>query len=142
MTGLLSLAQKLEGRLRALDSEANALAVKVAETILADLVYVTPVDVSTALSNWQVSLDKPAPAPIDAFFPGEHGTTQAQSAAEALAVGRRILQQKRPGQTVYISNVLRYIQYLNEGTSQQEPGGFVERAVLLGRKTIEKARRK
>lgn len=134
MTGLLKLAERLEAKAGALDEDASALCAKVVETIVTDLVYVTPVDESTALSNWQVSVGSPAQAPIPAYFPGEGGSTQAMSAQEAIAAARRELLKKKPGQSVYISNVLRYIDVLNQGSSSQEPAGFVERAVLLGRK--------
>lgn len=142
MTTLNELADKLEKKAAKLDKEASRLAVKTAETILGDLVQVTPVDTSQALSNWQVNLGSPVSSSIGPYFPGEKGSTQSSSANAALAEGRAALKAKRPKQAIYISNVLPYIGRLNEGSSKQAPAGFVERAVLLGRRILEQTKLK
>lgn len=140
MTGLRKLASNLRQRVGELDKEANQLAIRTAETIVGDLVQVTPVDTSQALSNWQVGIGSPVDSSISPYFPGEHGSTQSASSAAALDAARALLRTKKPGQTIYISNVLRYIGRLNEGSSSQAPAGFVERAVLLGRKFVQNAK--
>lgn len=119
------------------DEVTNNLSVKCVEVILHDLLQVTPVDTSKALSNWQVTLDAPATESIDAYYPGKKGSTAEISREEAYNNGVAVLAQKKPGQLVYITNCLPYIQRLNEGWSQQEPAGFVERAILLGRLYVE-----
>lgn len=143
MTGTLrGLADKLEKRAAKLDEQASRLAVKAAETIVGDLVNVTPVDTSQALSNWQVGTGSPVDSAIAPHFPGEAGSTQGASASTALAEARAMLKTKKPGQVIYISNVLRYIGRLNDGSSKQAPAGFVERAVLLGRRFLATAKLK
>lgn len=137
---LLDLAISLERRIDKLDEEASKAAVQVALTILGDLVYVTPVDTSQALSNWQVSLEKPASDSIPPYYPGEQGSTQRASAQAALDAARAVLRGKKPGDTIYLSNVLPYIRRLNDGYSAQAPAGFVERAALLGRKQARKVK--
>lgn len=119
---------------------ANRTAVKVAETIINDLAHVTPVDTSQAISNWQLGIDDRPDSPIGPHFPGERGSTYSASASETIAEAEAKLKNKQPGQTIYISNVLRYIGRLNEGSSTQAPAGFVERAVLLGRLVAEKVK--
>lgn len=134
MKTLLDLANKIE----ALDSEiqkaASDTAVGVALAIVGDLSYRTPVDTSKALSNWRVTLDAPATGNIDAHYQGEKGSTQGASAAQSIADAKRVLRNKRPGQAIFITNNLPYIRRLNDGYSKQAPSGFVERAVLIGRK--------
>jgi hypothetical protein len=143
MTGTLrGLAKRLEDRAAKLDEQVSRLAVETADTIVSDLVNVTPVDTSQALSNWQVSLVSPVNGSIPPYVPGEGGSTQGISAAAALAEARAMLKTKKPGQVIYISNVLRYIQRLNDGSSKQAPAGFVERAVLLGRRYLTTAKLK
>jgi hypothetical protein len=117
-------------------------AAKVAEAILNDLAFVTPVDESTARSNWQVALNTPISDSdeIGPYYLGSHGSTGQASAQAAVAAGRAVLATKKPGETIYVSNVLDYIVPLDEGHSQQEPAGFVHRAVLVGRKTVAKIR--
>lgn len=130
---LLDLASSLEKRVLKLEKEASKLADKVAETILVDLVIVTPVDTSNALSNWQIGLGRAVPAPIPPWFPGSLGSTEAQSENAAIFEGNYRLRLKKPGQPIYISNLVDYIVDLNRGSSMQAPSGFVERAVMKGK---------
>lgn len=102
------------------------------------LVYQTPVDTSQALSNWQIGLGQRVELPRAPYFPGVNGDTRNASAAAAIAEAEAILAGRKPGQTVFISNALPYISALNNGSSTQNPGGFVEAAALLGAKYIEK----
>lgn len=108
-------------------------AIKVTMAMLDYLVYKTPVDTSTALSNWQVSLGAPNSLFINAYVPGFLGYTQAPSAREALEVAKRILETKKPGQTIWLSNNAPYIMDLEHGTSKQAPAGFMSGALMLGR---------
>ncbi len=130
---LLDLARSLEQRVGKLDTVASNLAVKIATSILKELTDITPVDTSKALSNWQVSLDEPVNFSIEPYFSGKSGSTEEKSAAAAFSEGKVSLYSKEPGEAIYVSNLLPYIQRLNEGYSSQAPAGFVERAVLFGR---------
>lgn len=138
MSTLLDLAKRLEAKAKTYDDIANTKKIEVATAILTELTQVTPVDTSTAVSNWQVGIGSPVDAEIDAHIPGKKGSTRTQSAAEALSIGKRALATVKPGQPVYISNLVRYIKYLNEGWSKQAPAGFVETAILIGRRVIER----
>lgn len=137
---LLDLAISLERRVDKLDKQASDAAVQVTLTILGDLVYVTPVDTSQALSNWQVELNDPASDKIPPYYPGEQGSTQRASAQATIQAARAVLRGKKPGDKIYLSNVLPYIRRLNDGYSAQAPAGFVERAALLGRKHAKKVK--
>lgn len=130
---LLNLADriaKLNGRIQTAASET---AKDVAIAVVTDLANKTPVDTSNALSNWQVTLDEPATQEIKPYFPGYMGSTQRASAAQTINEGRSALGRKKPGQKIYITNNAPYIRALNNGSSKQEPAGFVERAALIGR---------
>jgi len=131
---LLDLAESLERKAKAVDAAASELAVKTAETIVADLAFATPVDTSQALSNWIVTLDAPSSDKVLPHYPGEGGSTRNASAQETINRAREVLRGKKPGQRIYITNSLPYIRRLNEGYSGQAPAGFVERSVLIGRK--------
>ncbi len=137
---LLDLAESLENRVGAINEEANKVAIKAAITVIIDLAYQTPVDESKALSNWQVGLDSPVDSPIRPYYSGFFGSTQRASAEATIAAAKQVLEKKRPGQVIFISNVLPYINRLNDGYSGQTPAGFVERATLLGRKRVRKAK--
>jgi len=115
----------------------SKLAIKVTVAIVTDLANVTPVDESTAISNWRVKLNTPvSDTPIRAHFLGSLGSTFGPSSAMTIDEAKETLQAKKPGQAIYLSNVLDYIRRLNEGSSTQAPAGYVERSVLLGRLVV------
>jgi len=135
---LLDLADRLEKKAKAIDEAASQNAVDTALAIVGDLAYKTPVDTSQALSNWIVTLESPSGQQIKPHFPGSQGSTQRASAAETLNLAKLVLRNKKPGQAIFITNNLPYIRRLNDGHSTQTPAGFVERAVLIGRKMRKK----
>lgn len=135
---LKDLAADLRKYSASLPARSNGTVEQAVLTMIYYLVYQTPVDTSQALSNWQVALGVPVETARSAFYGGEGGSTRNASAQATIAACRRVLEQRKPGQTVYISNVLPYIGALNDGSSLQNPGGFVEAAVLLGQKYVEK----
>ena len=139
---LLDLAERMDALAASVPKASSNAAVKVAETLVADLAYATPVDTSQALSNWIVTIGSPNVGTIDPHFYGEHGSTQKASAAQTIANARAVLKSKKPGQSIFITNNLPYIRRLNDGHSGQAPAGFVERSVLIARKVIQKIKLK
>jgi len=138
MADLRALARRAEALKRAIPQAASDLASSVARVIQKDLVTVTPVDTSKALSNWQMSVQVPLGLYLPPYVPGNEGSTQEESAQMAIMQGEQALAEKKPGVPIFLVNNAPYIRRLNEGYSQQAPAGFVERAVLLGRKTVER----
>lgn len=154
MADLLDLAadmQKLETRISAFQKQTSE---DVSLSILTDLVQVTPVDVGTALSNWQLTLDAPAVGAVPAFVPSPKGrsikgvwvhkvpidiTAQA-NIQPTIDAAKAVLLTKQPGQTVFIANNLDYIASLDQGSSVQAPAGFVDRAIILGEQAIQRAK--
>jgi hypothetical protein len=134
MKTLLDLAEAMERKAASVEKAASDLAIKTAQTIVGDLAFKTPVDSSQALSNWIVTLESKSNEKIKPHFPGLKGSTQKQSAAETINAAKAVLKNKKPGQKIFITNNLPYIRRLNNGYSGQAPAGFVERAVLIGRK--------
>lgn len=94
-----------------------------------NLVLSTPVDTGRARSNWQVSIGTPVETTREAFAPGELGSTAGPNAQAAIAEGQQVINQRRSGETIFITNNLPYIQRLNDGYSAQAPAGFVQTAV-------------
>ena len=130
---LNDLANSLEKRASSYEKRASDVAVKVATELLNSLLWRTPVDTSTALSNWQVSFDAPVVSFIQAYVPGYLGYTAAASITEAFNVGKSTLALKKPGQTIYISNNTPYIRDLENGSSRQAPHGILAGAMLVTR---------
>jgi len=138
MADLRELDRRMLAYKRAIPQAASDLAASVARVVHKDLVVTTPVDVSTAVSNWQLTLEPVLNISIPAYIPGSEGSTHDDSAQMALLQGEQQLEQKKPGMPIYLTNNLPYIRRLNDGYSKQTPAGFVERAELLGRKTAER----
>ena len=107
-----------------------------AEVILTRLVQDTPVDTSAALSNYNVTSEFPTPAIFPAVAPGVAGSTFSTSSQATIGEGVGKISSSKPGQSIFISNFIDYLQYLNDGSSVQAPAGFVETSVLKGRLLI------
>ena len=137
---LLDLAKRMDRLPDKIEKGANNIAIKVVKAIDRDVVPHTPVDTTEAVSNWQAELNGKPSFPLPAIFPGIAGSTAPASREAAIAHVDRTLAMKEPGNSVYLSNMVPHIVPLNNGTSKQEPKGFVERAVLIGRLTARRAK--
>lgn len=115
-------------RADAVETSGSRLAVIGARAAVETLVYITPVDTSEHLSNWQVFLDSRPEDALPPYVPGHHGSTQYASAQEAIAAANAELAHKTPGRIIFISNLGPAIVKLDHGSSSQFPGGFVPRA--------------
>lgn len=115
---------------------ASDVAVSFATLLVVRLTEITPVDTTKAVSNWQVTRSNATAKEIEAIYPGSKKSTMSQSVAEARARAVQVLQKKKIGQIVYVSNAASYISDLNAGNSKQAPAGFIEAAIFTCRKEI------
>lgn len=139
---LRDLAKSMRKRAEGLETLASDIAVAGTIAMLEEMVEVTPVDESTALSNWQVNLGNPAADELPAAVLGKFGSTRGASADKTLAEGRAELQYKKPGQPIFLSNLTPYIGDLDDGTSRQFPGGFIPRALIVFRLAVQDAKKR
>jgi len=139
---LADLAQRMDKVAASLTIEGSRCAIEVAMVVVRDLAYKTPVDTSAALSNWQGSLNAPILSEIEPHLPGSKGSTKIRSANATIESMKDVLNNKKPGETIFIANSVPYIGKLNQGSSRQEPAGFVERAALIGRRKVASFRMK
>lgn len=93
-----------------------------AQAAYSQLVENTPVDTGRAKSNWWMDINTISTVirEPDNGFSGQN---------QSLSVAAKNL---KPDDTIFISNNLPYINPLNDGSSRQQPAGFVERAVQVG----------
>lgn len=139
---LKDLADSMRKRAKGLDTLASDIAVEGTKAMLQELVDVTPVDTSTALSNWQVNLGNPAADELPAHVMGKFGSSRGASADKAVAEGLAELQYKKPGQPIFLSNLTPYIGDLDSGSSRQFAGGFVPRALIVFRLAVQEAKKR
>lgn len=139
MATLTDLGARMRQKARDIPIQANELKKQVVISLVTDLVYVTPVDTSNALSKWDVATNPIFNQAFAPYYLGERGSTRGASAQAGIAEARQVLSSVKPGQPVYVGNAAPYIRKLNdEGSSKQEPAGFVERAKVVARSTIGK----
>lgn len=104
-----------------LDTDINSIVKESVLTLSFNLIYKTPVDTSTATSNWQVGLMLPEMGTRYAYFYGDEGSTAAASRGAAYAAARAAIAPRMAGTRIYISNNVDYIVELNRGKSSQQP---------------------
>lgn len=96
---------------------------KVALKIDSELVNSTPVDTGRARSNWLPAFDRPAEGTVPPSTPGIALATVAAKVASF---------DLDKNTSIHLTNNLPYIKRLDEGSSQQQPAGFVRRAITAG----------
>lgn len=130
-----SLAKSLRGRALRVGLNLDRAVKETAIAVLDTVVHKTPHDTGQARRNWQVAIRsaRPINTPLE-----ETDYEGDRTVAEGTAIIRSTARQ--PGQVVFITNALPYIQRLNEGWSQQAPAGFVEQCVQAGIRAAQKVR--
>lgn len=151
MNILTDAAVLLERAVARLPLVSNELAKQAALAIVQDLLLITPVDVGTALSNWQVSLDFPSAIVIPAFVPSPRGrtingkwqhatsieVTRENNASTSMSLASALISSKKPGQPLFITNNLPYIRVLDSGSSDQAPAGFIDRVQIIAQSFVD-----
>lgn len=143
----------LEMNLRAeeVETAVNRIVELAGREIAKEVIALTPVDTSLALSNWQGSLGTPAKGTRNAISPGAYGNTASASGSAAQAYIGVAIEGRKTGQDLWISNNLSYINDLNVGkiTPRSTPAPdrtpyprFAERAVLFGAAVVAQNSRK
>lgn len=104
----------------------RAYAADVRRLLVLELVDVlrltTPVDTGHAKSNWIPRLGRP--------FRGVAGSREKVSYALQERGIREVMDEPAKSRRVAnISNSVRYLRYLNQGSSQQAPSGFIQAAI-------------
>lgn len=130
---LNDLAKRFDKLPAEIKTAASKAAVAVSKVVVKDLIFSTPVDTTEALSNWIATLGSPSNNAIPPIVPGNFGNTRSTSASAAYAAAIMVLDAKKPGQIVYLTNNADHIRELDEGKSSQQPAGFVARSAMVGR---------
>lgn len=125
-------------QIRAIMAELERLVARtmasLALNVHSELVVSTPVDTGWARANWVPSVGVP--------FEETAGTREQAQAGSvnqgpSSAGSARVLGYTLDQGTIFISNNVPYIVFLNDGSSAQAPAGFVQAAVEKGLRTIE-----
>lgn len=143
----------LEMNVRAdqVEKAVNRIVVLAGRAIAKEVIAITPVDTSQALSNWIGSLGGPASGTTAAVASGAFGSTAGASGASTQSTVWSAISNRRTGQDLWISNNLPYINDLNVGNiaprSSPPPDRtpyprFAERAMHFGSDEVVRNARK
>lgn len=138
---LADLSNRMAELAAKLDNAVNDITKDAASSAVANVAKRTPVDVGTARSNWIASLITPSGGtrkafspfpsrwrPVPGMFPGGPISETRNQAGTVWSAGS-VINSRKPGQVIYITNNLPYIGVLNSGSSKQAPGSFVQAGV-------------
>jgi hypothetical protein len=139
MATLLDLADDMDKMSVLIGLRSRDMTKFVALRVITYLIEQTPVDVSTALSNWAVAVSGSSygASPIPAYVPGIAGSSAEASAQQAVEAAKAALKAAQPKKALAIINAVPYLKRLNEGWSSQHPGGFVEASILVGKRAVK-----
>ena len=116
-----SQAQRIGDSLRSAVAQAIRM---LALELDAELRRATPVDTGHARRNWVPSIGQP-------------NTTEAKDGSARAAGIQAVLAYELANGALWVANVVPYIRSLNYGSSQQQPAGFVERAIAVAIQKVE-----
>ena len=111
---LLSIADELREELERLN-RVNA------ENLLVNLTIATPKLTGAATGEWQVTINERATSLTD-----RKDLTGTKTANAGISIINRSKSEKYPD--IWVSNLIDYITYLNDGSSDQAPAKFIETA--------------
>jgi len=137
MTTLGGFSKRMTVLSLAVGENADKIVRKVALVVDRDIVLATPVDTGRARSSWVVGVVRPNRSTPGNFPKGKNQSTKAQATQFALDKANEVIRARKKGQSIIISNNLKYIGKLNEGTSAQAPKMFVQKAILNGIRAIK-----
>ena len=140
MASLNQFSRRMRELGRRVEENGPTIARRTALIIDQVVVVATPVDEGIARSNWQASLGTPVLSEINAYVPGNEGSTGNVNAQAAINQARGVINTFRGEGEIYISNPLAYIGRLNEGSSAQAPANFVEQSISLGVQSVRRER--
>jgi hypothetical protein len=115
---ILLLKEDLPAIARKLNETVETVQRHAAFNIFGRIVESNPVDTGYSRSNWNVSLDTPnlTVSPPPTKETGRNAYAAPNFPENLTTDGTR---------PIYISNGVDYVQYLEEGSSQQAPSGFI-----------------
>lgn len=120
MADAINLADVVAGLNRAIEGATTAIAIEVT----AELRQATPVDTRFAASSWIPSVGAPSAE--------MGGSPEAPSPSAAEAGLARVAAFRLSDGKAHVANNARYIKFLDEGSSTQQPAGFVRRCIEQG----------
>lgn len=123
-----------------LDDAVETIVSSLAINITAELIERTPVDTGWARANWVPQVGSPFLGNSQNYSREERlSDVGLQTGQQQTAIGGLFAYKIGRG-AVFISNNVPYIGFLNDGSSQQAPSGFVTLAIVAGIRSLDSRR--
>lgn len=123
-----SFAAQMRAFANDIPKQVHAIKVAAMQEIVNTVVPATPVKSGKARSNYIVSAGSPDHSTIREVR-DPSGTASLQGAAA-------VLRGTKPGDSLYMTNNLPYMDELNNGSSKQAPAGFIQSSVMAAEQLI------
>lgn len=120
MADLKAFQRRIKKHAKNVETKSNDNIIKMAVLIDQVVTIGTPVDTGHARANWQASIETEVFDELDDEDPGGQA---------AIAKARSVIEGRKTEQTIHITNNVKYVPRLNEGSSAQAPAQFVQAAV-------------
>ena len=106
-------------------AEVTKLVKAIAFEVFARVIFKTPVDTGRARGNWQITIGQAALGVIGLEGAQDNAFASFQDEAADISQAASVLQNLNPFETVFITNNVPYIEFLEDGSSDQAPSGMV-----------------
>lgn len=144
MATLAQFSRNIRSQGSLIENSGTAMVKAFSKRALRSLVRGTPADEGVARSNWRVGIGAPTRVAIGAYAPGKNlGISETANANAATNAGIARINSVRGVRgrgletSIYISNAVPYIKELNNGSSKQAAGGFIEVALKEAQQEIQ-----
>lgn len=133
------LAPRMDALSRAMPKIGTKLVQAAARGIGETVVDTTPVDTGLARSNWQASLNAPAPLRPPYSAGVKLGISETANSSAAKAQQKQVIEQfdARRDQRLVISNFVPYIGAINNGGPFIRAHSMVQQGLLVGRQILQ-----
>ena len=121
---------------KGIESRLNYLTIGETLAVFYKRVTITPVDISNAMSNWQVSKNGRITKPNNIFYQGDRGSTRRLKKMTKVNLAQSMLKNTGGGDTIYIQNNAQLFKDLDEGNYEQFAGGFIPNALIIFRSEL------
>lgn len=123
MADLKAFQRRIKKVAKGVETNSNKNIIKLAVIIDQVVTIGTPVDTGHARANWQATVGEETEEELDA---------EDKSGQATITKARAVLEARQPEQVIHLTNNVKYVPRLNEGSSAQAPAGFVQAGVNTG----------
>jgi hypothetical protein len=130
MSDIISFKADLNRFAESIDKKVEAVIRQIVIELFNAITLHNPVDTGYSRSNWRVSVNEPdETVSVPPSDKARADTKNRTGWIEAPSLDLSILSNLQSTDSVFVTNSVDYVQYLEEGSSKQAPSGFLRISV-------------